>query len=125
MFFQKDFNHQIFIFDRFYPFSCFQMLFRIHSCFGLPTQLSAQSYYSDVKQKFIYYIRPLSMDDVTYILDVWENNGVIFNFQSSKTLFYFPPVFEGQYEGEVNLSETEYYLNNFPEINMGGPNAKL
>jgi len=120
MFFQKDFNHQIFIFERFYPFSCFEMLFRIHSYFGLPTQLSAQGYYSDVEQKFIYNIRPLSMDNVTYILDVWENNGVIFNFQSSKTLFYFPSVFEEQYEDEVYLSESEYYLNNIVD-----PNAYL
>jgi len=86
------------------------MLFRIvgqsiHSCFG------------------DYNTRPLSRNDITNIINVWNENSVILNFHSSKTLFYFQPYLEGQYEDELYFPETVW--TNFPEINMEDPNAYL
>lgn len=83
MFFQKNSSHQISIFDKVYPFSCFNMLFR-----DIPGTLSAEGHYFQ-NQKFVYPRSIFSLDDATYFLDVWENNGVFFNFQSEKTFFYF------------------------------------
>jgi hypothetical protein len=118
MFFEKTGNHQIYIFDKLYPFSCFTMLFRYMTHTLSPhilSELSAQGYYSTVIQKIVYH-KPnmIILNDVSHLLGIWENNGLVFNFQSNKTLFHFPPYFEEQTEN--------YY---FPEFNMGDPNSYL